>query len=175
MSLAGVIAVCIGGVATHPLQAIRFVSRFIPAEPGHSLSVVLCLVTIGCIVCMVPVWVPLCMVTRLIFVVPVGAAHNFVALWTGCTLSVVIGRYFFREPIRERLVEFRFRERHRFSTSSSVLPFICDCNLQHAWKLERSTLSAPNASIARMFVPAVFQNPRQFFPERHERTLVSKL
>ena len=54
VSLAGVIAVCIGGVATHPLQAIRFVSRFIPAELGPSLSVVLCLVTIGCIVYTVP-------------------------------------------------------------------------------------------------------------------------
>ena len=186
VSLAGVIAVCIGGVATHPLQAIRFVSRLIPAEPGPSLNVVLCLVTIGCIVCMVPVWVPLCMVAGLIFGVPVGAAHMFVALWTGCTLSVMIGRYFFREPLRERLLDgdafayrfmwkFRCRERHRLSTSSSVLPFICDCFLHHAWKLERSTLSAPKASFARMFVPAVFQNPRQFFPERRERTLVSKL
>ena len=42
-------------------------------------------------------------------------------------------------------------------------------------KMERSTLSAPNASIAPMFVPAVFQTPRQFFPERHDGTLVSKL
>ena len=41
--------------------------------------------------------------------------------------------------------------------------------------LERSTLSAPNASIALMFVPAVFRNLRQFFSERHDRTLVSKL
>ena len=103
VSPAGVIVVCIGGVATHPLQTIRFVSRFIPAEPGPSLSVVLCLVSIGCIVCMVPVWVPFCMVAGLIFGVPVGAALNFVALWTGSTLSVMIGRYFFREPIRERL------------------------------------------------------------------------
>ena len=42
-------------------------------------------------------------------------------------------------------------------------------------KMERSTLSAPNASIAQMFVPAVFKNPRQFFSERHDWTLVSKL
>ena len=83
VSLARVIAVCIGGVATHPSRR----------EPGPSLSVVLCLVTIGRIVCMIPV-------SGLIFGVPVGAAHNFVALWTGCTLSVMIGRYFFREPIR---------------------------------------------------------------------------
>ena len=55
VSLAGVIAVCISGVATHPFQAIRFVSRFIPAELGPSQSVVLCLETIGCIVCMIPV------------------------------------------------------------------------------------------------------------------------
>ena len=41
VSLAGVIAVCIGGVATHPLQAIRFVSRFIPADPGPSLRAAL--------------------------------------------------------------------------------------------------------------------------------------
>ena len=41
------------------LQAIRFVSRFIPAELGPSLSIVLCLVSIVCIVCIVPVWVPL--------------------------------------------------------------------------------------------------------------------
>ena len=89
VSLAGVTAVCIGGVATLPLQAVRFMSRFIPAEPGPVLSVVLCVVTIGCIGCMVPVWVPLCMVVvDLIFGVPVCAAHNFVdcqcpqsALW----------------------------------------------------------------------------------------------
>ena len=56
VSPAGVITICIGGVATHPLQAIRFVSRFIPAEPGPSLSIVLCLESIVCIVCMVPVW-----------------------------------------------------------------------------------------------------------------------
>ena len=92
LSLAGVIAVCFGGVATYFFQSIRFVSRFIPAELGPSLSVVLCLVTIGCVVCMVPVWVPLCMVAGFIFGVPVGAAHNFVASWTGCTLSVMIGR-----------------------------------------------------------------------------------
>ena len=89
VSLAGVITVCIGGVATHPVQASCQVSRFIPAEPGHSLCMVLCLVTIVCIVCMVPVWVPLCMVAGLIFDVPVG------------TLSVMIGRYFYLEPIRE--------------------------------------------------------------------------
>ena len=77
VSLAGVITDCIGGVATHRLQAIRFVSRFIPAELGPSLSMVLCLVTIVCNVCMVPVWVPLCMVAGLTFNVPVGTAHNF--------------------------------------------------------------------------------------------------
>ena len=54
---------------------------------------------------MVPVWVPLCMVAGLIFGVPVGAAHNCVALWTGCTVSVMIGRYFFRKPIRESLFD----------------------------------------------------------------------
>ena len=108
VSLAGEIAVCIGGVATHPLQAIRFVSRFIPAEPGPSLSVVLCLVTIGCIVHMVSVWVPLSMVAGLFFGVLVGAAHSCVALWTGSTLSVVIGRYFFRKAIRERLFDGDF-------------------------------------------------------------------
>ena len=42
-------------------------------------------------------------------------------------------------------------------------------------EMGRSTLSVPNASIAGMLVPAVFQNPRQFFPERHDLTLVSKL
>ena len=93
MSLAGVITVCIGGVATHHLQAIQFVSRFIPAEPGPSLSIVLCLVSIGGIVCIVPVWVPLCMVAGLIFDVPEG------------TLSVMIGRYFCRVPIRDSLFD----------------------------------------------------------------------
>ena len=97
-----------GRNASPPGDSIRFVSRFIPAEPGPSLSVVLCLVTIGCIVCVVPVWVPLCMVAGLIFGVPVGAAHKFVALWTGSTLSVMIGRYFFREPIRKRLFDGDF-------------------------------------------------------------------
>ena len=33
----------------------------------------------------------------------------------------------------------RLRERHRFSTRSSVLPFICDCYLQNAWLGERSS------------------------------------
>ena len=42
-------------------------------------------------------------------------------------------------------------------------------------EMDRSTLSAPNASIARTFVPAVVQNPRHFFEKRHDRTLVSKL
>ena len=35
-------------------------------------------------------------------------------------------------------------------------------------EMGRSTLSAPNASIHQMFVPAVVQNPRHFFPERHD-------
>ena len=37
------------------------------------------------------------MVAGLIFDVPVDAAHNFVALRIGCTLSVMIGRCFFRK------------------------------------------------------------------------------
>ena len=55
----------------------------------------------------------------LIFSVPVGAAHNFVASWTGSILSVLIGRYFFREPIRERLFDgdaFAYRFMWRTST-----------------------------------------------------------
>ena len=46
--------------------------------------------------------------SSVIFGVTVGAAHNFVALWAGSTLNVVIGRYFFREPIRERLFDGDF-------------------------------------------------------------------
>ena len=172
VSQAGVIVVCIGGVATHPLQAIRFVSRF------SALSGV-----IGCIVCMVPVWVPLCMVAGLIFGVPVGAAHNFVALWTGISISVMIGRYFFREPIRERLFggdafayrfmwRFRWRERHRFSTSSSVLPFICDCFLQHAWKLKNfNTVGAKRLHCPDVCSSRVSKSTT-VLPKRHELTLV---
>ena len=45
----------------------------------------------------------------------------------------------------------RLRERHRFSTRSSVLPFICDCYLQNAWlsscssdgNLSYTSLSSP--------------------------------
>ena len=87
VSLASVITVCIGGVATHPLQAIRFVSRFIPADPGPSLSIVLCLASIVCIVCTVPVWVPLCMVAGPIFDVPVGTLSiMMVAISIECPL-----------------------------------------------------------------------------------------
>ena len=46
--------------------------------------------------------------SSVIFGVTVGAAHNFVALWAGSTFNVVIGRYFFREPIRERLFDGDF-------------------------------------------------------------------
>ena len=68
---------------------------------------------------MIPVWVPFRMVAGLIFGVPVGAAHNFVALWTGSTLSVMIGRYFFREPIRERLFDGdAFADRFMWRTST---------------------------------------------------------
>ena len=94
---------------------------------------VLCLVTIGCIVCMVPVWVPLCTVSGLIFGVPVGAAHNFVALWTGSTLSVVIGRYFFREPIRERLFDGdAFAYRFMWRTSTRTDSWHSDSPRRHA-------------------------------------------
>ena len=68
---------------------------------------VLCLVTIVYIVGMVPVWVPLCMVAGLIFDVPVG------------TLSVMIGRFFYRVPIRESLFvgdAFAYRFMWRTST-----------------------------------------------------------
>ena len=133
MSLAGVITVCIGGVATHLLQAIRFVSRFIPAEPRPSLSMVLCLVTSVCIVCMVPVWVPLCMVAGLIFGVSVGTAHNFVALWTACTLSLMIGRYFFRVPIRERLFDGDlFAHRFLWRTSTRTDSWHSDSPRRHS-------------------------------------------
>ena len=63
--------------------------------------------TIVYIVGMVPVWVPLCMVAGLIFDVPVG------------TLSVMIGRYFYRVPIRESLFDgdaFAYRFMWRTST-----------------------------------------------------------
>lgn len=151
VSLAGVIAVCIGGVATHPLQAIRFVLRFIPADPGPAWSVVLCLVTIGCIVCMVPVWVPLCMVAGLIFGIPVGAAHNFVALWTGSTLSVVIGRYFFREPIRERLFD------GDFPTSRRLLLILEDENHSLGYQICFRFLTIP--LFVRNYGPSILDIP----------------
>ena len=50
---------------------------------------------------------------------PTAAAHNFVSLRTGSTLCVMIGRYFFREPIRERLFDgdaFAYRYIWRTST-----------------------------------------------------------
>ena len=50
---------------------------------------------------------------------PTGAAHNFVALWTGSTLTVMVCRYFFREPTRERLLDgdaFAYRSMWRTST-----------------------------------------------------------
>ena len=71
------------------------------------------------------------MVAGLIFGVPVGSAHNFVALWTGSTLSVMIGRYFFREPIREGLFDggafaYHFMWRFRWRGTAPLLhQFIC--------------------------------------------------
>ena len=81
---------------------------------------VLCLVTIVYIVGMVPVWVPLCMVAGLIFDVPLG------------TLSVMIGHYFYRVPIRESL----------FDGAAFAYRFM--------WR----SLLAPNAPVARRIVPS---------------------
>ena len=125
----------------------RFVSRFIPAEPRPSLGVMLCLVSIGCIVCMVPVWVPLCMVAGLIFDVPIGSAHNFVALWTGSTLSVMIGRFFFREPIRDSLFDGdALAYRFMWSTSTRTDSWHADSPRRH------SCLTAETGTIA-LFSP----------------------
>ena len=75
---------------------------------------------------MVPVWMLLFIVAGLIFGVTVGAAHNFVALWAGSTLNVVIGRYFFREPISTVWRTLLFGDRDRYHGVSrhtgSILP-----------------------------------------------------
>ena len=47
----------------------------------------------------------------------------------------------------------RLRERHRFSTTSSVLPFISDCYLQNAWVGSRS--SDGNVSYTSLSSPLI--------------------
>ena len=52
------------------------------------------------IICVIPICVQLFMVAGFVFGI---TAHNVVAVWTESTLSVVVGRFFFRETIREKL------------------------------------------------------------------------
>ena len=50
--------------------------------------------------CVIPICVQLFVVSGFVFGI---TAHNVVAVWTESTLSVVVGRFFFRETIREKL------------------------------------------------------------------------
>ena len=67
------------------------------------------------------------------FGVPVGTTHNFVALWTACTLSLMIGRYFFRVPIRERLFDGDlFAHRFLWKTSTRTDSWHSDSPRRHS-------------------------------------------
>ena len=51
------------------------------------------------IICVIPICVQLFVVAGFVFEI---TAHNVIAVWTESTLSVVVGRFFFRETIREK-------------------------------------------------------------------------
>ena len=52
------------------------------------------------IICVIPICSQLFLVAGFVFDI---TAHNVIAVWTGSTLSVVVGSFFFRETIREKL------------------------------------------------------------------------
>lgn len=86
-----------------PTRILRMFLLAIPKEPGWDWYCGLCLVTSAAIVCLTPIWPPLCMAAGMIFGFSWGALSNFFSIWSAAMISICIGRSILKDPVRNYL------------------------------------------------------------------------
>jgi uncharacterized membrane protein YdjX (TVP38/TMEM64 family) len=88
-----------------PTKALRHMLNVLPKNPGWGWFIGLGVATAISIVMLMPIWPPLCMAAGLIFGIPWGAVLNFHSITAAAVISICLGRWVLREPIRRMLME----------------------------------------------------------------------
>lgn len=92
-----------------PNKILRTLLLMIPEKPGWDWYCGLCSLTCVCIVIITPIWPPLCMAAGMIFGFLWGALSNFVAIWCAAIISICIGRWVLKEPVRAWLSQAEWK------------------------------------------------------------------
>lgn len=83
-----------------PNKLLREMLLVIPRDPGWDWYCGMCIVTCIAIVCLTPIWPPLCMAAGMIFGFSWGTLSNFIAIWSAAMISICIGRSVLKEPVQ---------------------------------------------------------------------------
>lgn len=104
--------ICIGlaMIIYGPKEILFQIFQVIPRNPGWDWYIGLCLLTCVSIVGILPIWPPLAMGAGMIFGFWWGAASNFVAIFCAAVISICLGRFVLREPVRDCIKKGDFRE-----------------------------------------------------------------
>lgn len=85
-----------------PMHLLRQLLRALPARPGWEWYVGMTVITMLVIVMLLP-FGGLCLANGLVFGFYGGAVVNFVAIVSSAVISLILGRFFLREPIQRSL------------------------------------------------------------------------
>lgn len=106
-------ACAIAVIVVGPSAALHHVLVLLPKNPGWGWYLAWGALMLVSIVCLLPIWVPMCVISGLLFGLAYGTLLNFGAVYGAALVSMVLGRTLFREPVRQWLasVDYPFVRR----------------------------------------------------------------
>eukprot|EP00933_Yihiella_yeosuensis_P050094 TRINITY_DN47858_c0_g1_i1.p1 TRINITY_DN47858_c0_g1~~TRINITY_DN47858_c0_g1_i1.p1 ORF type:complete len:296 (+),score=30.87 TRINITY_DN47858_c0_g1_i1:171-1058(+) len=99
------VIICFAGTVLYlgPKYVMTYILRSIPNNPSWEWYLPWAIITMVSIVCLLPIWPPMCMASGLMFGFWNGWAVNIIAIFGAAVISFLLGRAFLKEPISNAL------------------------------------------------------------------------